>query len=407
MASSWIHKYRPKSFKDIAGHAEQIKELRQFVQSYRQQKRKAVLLTGMSGSGKTAIVHALANELGLELVEINASDVRNKESIVQIIGSASRQMSLFSKGKLILVDEVDGLSGTEDRGGIPALLTVIESTSFPIIMTARTVDDDKVSPLKKAALCIQLSELSYTSVFEVLKRICTEESIKFDESALKTLARRNGGDVRAAINDLQSLAQDKKAIGQQDLEGLPEREQLQGISHALMKIFKPTGHEIALTALNNISEDLDEVMMWVDENLPKEYTKPEDLARAYDALSRADVHRGRIMRWQHWRFMVYADAMLTAGVASAKTAKNREIVEYIRPKRPLKIWIANQRFQKRKQIAKKIALATHTSQKRALQDTFPYVYYIFRKGGKNSMLTQQAISEELELDKDELEWLRK
>ena len=67
-------------------------------------------LWGDSGTGKTATAVALAHELGLELIEVNASDSRNKEAIGSLIGGAVNQGSLFGTGKLILVDEVDGLS---------------------------------------------------------------------------------------------------------------------------------------------------------------------------------------------------------------------------------------------------------------------------------------------------------
>ena len=52
---------------------------------------------------------------------------------------------------------------------------------------------------------------------------------------------------------------------------------------------------------------------WIEENIPEEYGK-EDLEKAFDMLSRADVFRGRIMRRQYYRFMVYQIAFLTASI---------------------------------------------------------------------------------------------
>ena len=139
------------------------------------------------------------------------------------------------------------------------------------------------------------------------------------------------------------------------------------------------------------------------QNLPEEYQKPEDLARAYDCLSRADVFNGRIRRWQHWRFLVYVNALISAGVAVAKDEKYKSFTSYKPTTRILKLWRANMKYQKRKSIASKIADKTHTSSKRALQDTLPYLSIIFRK---NKKLAGQ-LAQEFELDKDEVEWLKK
>jgi len=397
MAEPWICKYKAGNLADIP--QKEKTRIADYVKSYRTQKKKALLLAGPSGIGKTSLVHALAKDLGLELIEINASDQRNRENILSIIGMASRQQSLFSKGKLILVDEVEGLSGTQDRGGIPALVSVIAKSSFPIILTTDSLEDDRISPLKKVSLQIELSEPTHDEVFAILKRICDKEGISYDDFSLRTLARRNGGDIRAAINDLQSLSGGAK-IGREQIDLLSDREQAEHIKDALLRIFKPTGHELSLGALDNVDMDLAEAIMWIDENLPKEYRKPNDLCRAYDALSRADVYMGRIRRWQHWRFLVYASALATAGVASAKDERLKEPVDYVRSRRPLSIWMANQRYVKRKAIAEKIAQKTHTSSKRALTDILPYVQFCIRNNDR-------AMQGYFDFDDEEVEWLRR
>ncbi|MEM4267678.1 MAG: replication factor C large subunit [Candidatus Woesearchaeota archaeon] len=396
----WVIKYKPNTLADVVGHKEEIALLKNFVKNFRQQKKKAVILTGPCGSGKTSIVYALANDMHLEIIEINASDVRNKEHIVQVIGSASKQRSLFAEGKIILVDEIDGLSGTEDRGGAAALAEILSKTCFPIIMTAQEIEDEKIKPLKKDSLCIQLKELSYQDVYSCLKKICERECIKYDDYALKMLARRSGSDLRAAINDLQSLAQDK-TLQAEDLASLADRERTSKMHDALIKILKPVSPDIALGALDCIDEELDEIILWLDENIPKEYTKPADLVRAYDVLSQADVFRGRINRKQHWRFLSYINNLITAGVASAKDQKYTSPANYVPPKRILKIWIANQRFLKKKNIALKIAENTHTSFRRAIKDTFPYIHFMF----KHSRGSENDIASYLELNTDEIDLL--
>jgi replication factor C large subunit len=397
-----IKKYYPRTVKDVQGQEKALGELKNFVENFKKQKKKAALLYGPSGIGKTSMVHALAHDSGYEIVEINASDFRNHEHINSLLGNAIKQQSLFSKGKIILVDEMDGLSGREDRGGVGAITKLIAETTYPIIMTATNPWDTKLTSVRNKAMLIQLHTLNYLTIFSILKKICVEEKIKFKDDVLKSLARRSGGDLRAAINDLQILA-GKGEITKEDLEELSQRNQIEGMIQALLKVFKTTDPEIAIKAFDNVDEDLDKCMLWIDENLPKEYTKPEDLAKAYDKLSKADVFRGRIRRWQNWRFLTYINQLLTVGVALSKNEKYHKFVQYKPTVKLLKLWRANLKYQKRKAIAQKISEKTHSSTKEVLQDTLPYLKVIFRKN--RSMA--EKLTEELDLDKEEVAWLKK
>lgn len=381
------------------GQEPALKDMKNFIVNFKKQKKKAALIHGPSGTGKTCSVYALANELGLEVYEVNASDFRNKEQINEKVGSAVNQQSLFSKGKIILVDEIDGLSGTKDRGGIQAMVRLIDKTTFPMILTAMNPWNDKFGKIRSRSNLIQFEHLAPEPVFNILRNICEKEKLNVDKAILKTLARRTGGDARAAINDLQILTATE--ITKEFVDEMSERNKQDTIINALIKIFKTTDPNIAINALDNVNEDFNEVTLWIDENLPKEYEKPEDLARAYDKLSKADVFNRRIKRWQHWRFLIYINALLTAGIAVSKDKKYKKMVEYKRSGRILKMWWAKQKSMKKKAIAKKIADKTHTSTKQILK-TMPYMQIIF----KNKEMAK-GIIDDFELDKDEVAYLRK
>lgn len=399
----WTRKYQPKKTSEIISQEEAIKQIRSFASSYKKQKKKAAIIFGPVGSGKTISVYAVAHELDLEIIEVNASDFRNEEQINSIVGASSRQMSLFSKGKIILIDEVDGLSGKEDRGGINALAKLIEESAFPIVCTAVDPFDKKLSNLRKKSMLIEFSKPDYNDIINLLASISKKENIKFKEDDLKTLARRSGGDIRAAINDLQIIAGIDREISREAIEELGQREQTETILDAVMKVLKTTDPKIAMSAFESIDEKIDEVFLWIDENLPKEYEKPADLARAYDFISKADIMKSRITRWQHWRFLIYVSAYLSAGVAVSKDEKYKKFVQYGPTGRLLKIWMANQKYLRRKAIAEKVADRTHTSAKRALQDTLPYLQQIFRNDKEHG----KAIADSLDLSEEEVEWLRK
>ncbi|MEW5896972.1 MAG: replication factor C large subunit [Nanoarchaeota archaeon] len=400
-------KYAPRNSEQIFGQQKAVAELKDFIINYKQKKHKAALLYGPIGNGKTSSVYALAQELGYDLLEINSSDLRNAENIKLFLDSALGQRSLFFTPKMILIDEVDNISGVKDRGCIPALLKAIEKSIFPVILTANEIDDSKLKPLHKSCQMIEFHALQYRTIAHALQWVCEQESITFEERAISTLARQADGDTRAALIDLQACAanRDKKteagALGvcYEDVISLSERKRTDTIINALRVIFKSSSAENALSALNNIDAEPNELFLWMDENLPKEYASAKALSKAYEHLARADVFSGRIRKRQHWRFLVYINNLLTAGISSAKEEKNTSFAAYRPTTRILRIWQAKMKNAKKKGIAEKLAHKTHTSKKVA-ERQIPYLQAIFRNdGGKN-------IAEELELDEEETEFLQ-
>jgi len=169
---------------------------------------------------------------------------------------------------------------------------------------------------------------------------------------------------------------------------------------ALATILKETDANKAVAAFDNVEEELERSFLWIDENLPREYKNPKELAEAYEALSRADVYMGRIRRRQHWRLLAYANTMLTAGVAVAKKQKYPSFVGYAPTTRILKLWRAGQKYQQRKSIAKKLAAKSHTSTRKAIT-TMSYFPMLFR-----DKALAFKLAEELKLEEEELDWLQ-
>ena len=115
-----FEKYRPQKYSEIRNQELAIDKLKAFVTAFSKgmAHKKAVLLYGPAGSGKTTLAHVLAQELNHEIFELNSSDLRNRAKLDEVLKPSTQQHSLFSKGKIILVDEVDGVT-TTDYGGLP------------------------------------------------------------------------------------------------------------------------------------------------------------------------------------------------------------------------------------------------------------------------------------------------
>ena len=401
MSLPWSIKHQPSKLDEIVGNKENIVELQKFINNYKPGS-KALALEGPTGTGKTASIIALATQFNYELVEMNASDVRNEKGITATAGAASRQMSLFFKSKIILIDEADSVSGTKDRGAPSSIAELIESSAFPVILTATSLDESKFSAIRKKTKRLQWKQPTAAEVEIILRRVIKEEKLSCDEDVIKGLANRSNGDIRAAITDLQVLASASRKITKADLNSMGERNTHAALSTLLIKIFKNSDPKIAMQALEEANEDPDEAMLWIDENLPYEYSG-KDLSDAYDFLSRADVFKGRIRKQQHWRYLVYVTTFMAAGVAVSKTKKNSAMREYKRAERLLAMWMANQKNAARKNLAKALVPHLHASAKELFTISMPFLKELARKDDSFA----DKLKERYKLEDEQMAYLEK
>lgn len=395
----WTQTYLPKNLDEFIGTNHVKNKIKSFLDNFENEKKKALLLWGPNGVGKSCIAKTLSEELNYELVEFNASDKRNKEVIETQLGNVLTQRSLFGTEKLVLIDDLDGVSGKKDRGGASAIAKLIQTTKFPIIITCLDPYVDKVKPVRSKCQLIELKEISQDEITSKLKFILDSEKIKYKDSDLETIARNSKGDLRAAINDSQMLTIGKKELDVSMLKELESRLETTDMKDAIKLVLKSTNAKETLGAFDRLSNgDLDKAALWLDYNMPFEYLNKIDRAKAYGCLTKADVFKSRIMKRQHWRFLVYINTLLTAGIAISKSKPYEKEVPYKESSRILKLWQANMKYGKRKTIAEKIASHIHTSQKRVIQDFEFYAKIIINK---------PELSEELGLDSDELNFCKK
>ena len=374
----WVEKYRPKKIEDVVGNEEAKVAFVEWLKSKRRSK-KAVLLYGPPGVGKTALVNAAAKEFGFTIIEMNASDTRSEKAINEVAKPATSYIALdnFSvankgKGNLLFLDEVDGIAGNEDRGGVGAIIKIVEESRVPVIMAANDPDIDKLRPLKKVCLLIRFQQTRIPLIIAILQKICLLEHVKADFEALEHIAQNSRGDVRSAINDLQSLSEENKTLTLQDTMALTYRNKDISMDETLRGFFSAKSVAEASALLSRSSVDYDEFIMSVADNLPKRYTDAHELAAAYDFVSQADVFRGRIGT-EHWFLLKYFFNALSRAAAVAPPESYKPF-ELISP--PIRIitlfWTKGKRTML-DSICGKIGAQCHVSHSIAKHDFVPFV----------------------------------
>jgi len=402
--AAWTVKHKPTSVAEIVGNPEAIKTFSEWIKSWSRgvPKKRAAFLYGPPGVGKTVTVEALAKDLGMELVEKNASDYRTEEAINRFAGLASQYGSLFGAKRIILLDELDGLTGNADKGGVKAITEIIKTAQCPIVLIANNAYDPRFTNLRSYCLLIEFKKPSASEVAKHLKRISEREGIQVDENALKFIAQRSEGDVRSAINDFQALAQGKKRLTYEDVSWLGYRDRRDSIFNVLRMIIYGRTCAGAKQAVDMADVDIDMLFEWIYENAPEHLTDPHDLAEAMDALSIADVYRGRIRTTQDWSFTRYVIDYMTAGVAMARQrSKSSGWTPFKFPSRIQMLSRSKAERAIQLSIGSKIKRKCHISAFRATKEILPYLRVIF----KNNADMANRIAKWLDLDEEIVEYL--
>ena len=443
----WVEKYRPKSINKMALPSAKInrhkvdlaEELRKFVINFfkekqdlneknlliklhnrthgkkEQQKRlslasekSAVLLEGPPGVGKTSIVYALANDLDMDVIETNASDVRTKDALQSKLSETTKSKSIIdyiskTKKKLILIDEVDGIYGVSDRGAVPTILNLIEDTQFPIIMCSNEYKQSLQSLYNKVSK-YEISPLSNEEMMKVIKSMLKNENITgFKEAQLTSLIEKNHGDLRGLINDLQGISQGQFDADSLDIIGDLHRDSTEEIFGLIQDLFLKVKSLKEAKILTSKSEvDYNFLYKWVNENLPSFIKLKPDLAKAFENLSIADEIFGRIQKNQYWSLLPYFFDLFGGGTALAgKPSPHQGFHRVSYPRYSTTGYFSLNTSEL--SLAEKIKERYDISEVEIIQNFLPFIRIL----GSYSRKQLKNISEWLELDASEKKLLKK
>ncbi|MHA1707512.1 MAG: replication factor C large subunit [Candidatus Heimdallarchaeaceae archaeon] len=394
----WVEKYRPKRIEEFVGNKEAVLTLEKWFTTWNRQTKKAALLSGPAGVGKTSVVLYLINKYKYEYVEVNASDKRNKKAVERLVGMSSTEGTVLQGSKVrkvILVDEADGLFGNEDRGGGSALSKAIEKTRIPIICTVNDPDAKSIKKAKRKMKVIEFKHLTDEEILQLLKRIAEEENLVISGEVLLRITKNSGGDARSAINDLEGVS---FGVRMDDIVFSP-RNQRQTLDNTLNSIFKARDFQSARAAVSDVDVDYRELLMYVFEHAYKQASNKTELSSIYDLIAEADFYLSQCYRTQNWMFLKYFFSFISS-VGLVKDSPYK-YSKYGFPSYWSLIGRLRGKSAQMQKIAKKSIKKLHCSKSLFEKEVFPYLKIIFNSDPKMAA----GIAVWLQFDEDDINFL--
>lgn len=314
----WAEKYRPAHLADIVGNATAVRQMADWAKTWTK-KSRPLLLYGKPGIGKTSSAWALANDMGWDVIELNASDQRTAAVIERIAGAGSTTASLTGAShKLIVIDEADNLQGTSDRGGAKAIVDCINQAQQPMILIAN--DLYGLSPeIRNRCDPVQFKAVQARSIVPRLRYLCSAEKVTCNDTALRVIAESAEGDIRSAVNMLYA-----SAIGRTTLDGdqvhTSQKDERVSIFSLITALFGRTPDTELMRLSREVDDTPETIEQWV-EGIVHLIPDMAGTGLAYRYLSRADEYLGNTYRRQYHTLWRYATAIMLLGVADAAGGK--------------------------------------------------------------------------------------
>lgn len=297
----WSEKYRPKNLLEMIGNEEAKEAIVNWLGKW-MKGSKPILLVGPPGIGKTTLATICAKQFGYDLIGLNASDIRNKQRIQEILGPILGNSSVLGK-PMIFVDEVDGIHGRSDYGGVETLIDILKEPTVPIILAANGDRSDKMKSIKKATKTIQMKSIPPRLLQFYLKSILKKEGVTISLGIIVKLIIQSHGDIRSILNSAQAHVMGSEPPIDKSFVTLD-------IEESVNAFFKAKSADEARAILFSLRIDPREKIDAFYSSVITSTLEKDEMQKMLEIISEADMMYGKIMRTQEWRLLRYLDSIL-------------------------------------------------------------------------------------------------
>ena len=316
----WSEKYRVKDVYQFIGNEQSRLEVLKWIKNWIK-GTKPILIMGPPGTGKTSFIISMANFFNYDIVELNASDFRNKANLESIINPLLNNSSIFGKKLLLFLDEVDGISGREDTGGLTFLISTLKDSNIPIIMAANS-KNPKIKELIKSTKLVEFSPLSSFASYLLLQIVLAKEHKFLDMDQKLMLIEKSNGDARTLLNLAQSKLEGKYDPTMVNSAELPIDEcinlffSVNDISEAKNVLNKSDILYLSPMYGSSSEERIRDIVYAIFSSIVANEKKIShiDMAKILDGLSKVDLYINKIYNKQNWHLLRYANDVLVSNL---------------------------------------------------------------------------------------------
>ncbi|KAI8990563.1 P-loop containing nucleoside triphosphate hydrolase protein [Trametes punicea] len=201
----WVEKYRPHTLDDIVGNTETIERLKVIA---RDGNCPHIIISGMPGIGKTTSIHCLAHQLLGDaykegVLELNASDERGIDVVRNKIKAFAQKKVTLPPGrhKIVILDEADSMTAGAQQALRRTMEIYANTTRFAL---ACNMSNKIIEPIQSRCAILRYAKLRDQEILKRLLEICEMEKVQYSNEGLEALIFTAEGDMRQAINNLQS-----------------------------------------------------------------------------------------------------------------------------------------------------------------------------------------------------------
>ena len=297
----WSEKYRPQRFTDLLGNEDSRKFFLGWFEKWKK-GTKPLLLVGHPGIGKTTLANLAGKNFGYDMISLNASDVRNKKNIQEILQPVLGNQTVLGK-PMIFIDEVDGVHGRSDYGGVEALINILKEPTVPIILAANNDSSDKMKKIKKVVKTISLRPLPPRLLRLYLNMVLEKENANINPGRLFKLVSESNGDIRSMLNSAQALVTGFEPSTERTFESLD-------VEEGINAFYKAQSIDEARAVLYSMRIDPREKISAFYSSIITSNISNSEMEKFLQVISEADMLYGRIMKTQEWRLLRYLDSIL-------------------------------------------------------------------------------------------------